>query len=473
MNELKKYEEKEFFLDIPLLLKKDLLSTVFPDLLPDVETIRKIDYPLFEKLNRVYLDTTATSQDPLTVRKQFREYQDTHLRGSNHSKNSAEAREAQKMYEQSKARLKQFFNASNYLIGFTSATTDTSNCVAFHFPFKKGDLALITEMEHHSQMLTFREEAKKAKTKVKYVPLSLPQGRIDLEKLKDMVDGHKDGKILLNLVHVSNVSGVINPVKEIRQMLGDRVYIYLDMAQSAGHMPINLDDLDVDFAGISSHKMYGPEGVGAIFVNKRSERMMSTRRSGGSAVKLVSRLFTAYADAPARFEPGTQNIEGAIGLMYTLDYLDNIGMENIEKHDRTLGEYFIGELDKIKGVNVYGPKDFNQRVPVISFNIGHWLKKSYDNVARELDSRGISVRDGCFCAHTYTTQIMGIPKVIHEGRTLGVKCGISDEMLKLPGAVRASFAFYNNMTDAYKCVMAIKELAAGNKCFTQDRSRTD
>jgi cysteine desulfurase / selenocysteine lyase len=454
------YLDDEGFIKIPEIVKEKLITSLFSGLLPNIVNIRQTDFPLFDKLGRVYLDSTATSQEPQSVKDKMHEYRKTHIRGSNHSRNSAEAREAQERFEETRETLRNFFHASNYSIGFTSGTTDGSNWVATRFPFCTNDLLIITEMEHNSQILTARNFAESNGVDIAYVPIALPEGKLNLDFLKDIVKSRKNkGKILLNLVHASNVSGVINPIKEIREILGNYGFIYLDMAQSAGHIPIDLDDLDVDFANVSSHKMYGPMGVGAIFVNNESKRFISTKVSGGSAIKLVSRFFVSQADEPARFEPGTQDLEGIIEWKFALDYVSKVGMQKIENHDKELGKYFIGELSKIKGVRIYGPKNFKDRTATVTFNLGCFIRKNYDDVASELDKRGISVRDGCFCAHIYTSQLIGIPRWMQDGRTLAMNLGLSDNLLKLPGAVRASFAFYNNLTDAYTSVEAIKELS--------------
>ncbi|TAL47310.1 aminotransferase class V-fold PLP-dependent enzyme, partial [archaeon] len=301
-------------------------------------------------------------------------------------------------------------------------------------------------------------------SEVAYVEASKPEGRLDLGHLESILYKRKKGKVLLNLVHVSNLTGVINPVKEIRKIMeetvDDRGFIYLDMAQSAGHMPINLDELDVDYGGASGHKMYGPTGIGLMFVNKRSEKVLDNKVSGGSAIRIVTRHDDVACRAPARFEPGTQNLEGAIELGYALDYLKEIGMERIERHDKELGRYFAGEAGKIEGVKLYGPSDFKDRGAVVSLNIGSSIR-NYDIVERELDKRGISVRGGCFCSHIYTSKLLGVPITDFEKKAADMR-GVPDGLIKLPGAVRFSFAFYNSLEDAYQAVEAVKDIA-GNQ----------
>lgn len=456
-SKLENYVGRDRFVDVPKILAEGAEFDLFPGLLPDVHEIRQKDFPLFDALSRVYLDNTATSQEPQSVKDRMHEYRKNHLRGSNHSENSREASEYQARNEEARQKIWEFFKADNYLIGFTGGTTDTSNFIASRFPFDKGDTLVLTDMEHNSQILTARNLAARAGAEIFFIPVSLPEGRLDLDYLKKAVSKRGKGKILLNVVHVSNVTGVINPVKEIRGILGDRGFIYLDMAQSAGHMPIDLDDLDVDFAGISSHKMYGPMGIGAIFVNKKNKRYVGNNISGGSAVDLVSKWFTAYASAHKRFEPGTQDLEGAIEWGFAVDYLKRIAMDKIEKHDRELGEYFVGELQKIRGIRIYGPWEFENRTAVVAFNNAA-MGRNHEKFAQQLDRHGISVRDGCFCAHIYTSQLLGAPGLVHEIRTGLLDVGFPKGPLMIPGAVRASFAFYNTVEDVYKAVVAIREI---------------
>ena len=428
-------------------------------LLPNIDEIRERDFPQLIESGRIYLDTTATSQEPWSVVKRMCRYRRSHVRGSNHSSHSAEAREAHEAFDSARAKVTDFFGAHNFTTGFTSGVTDTSNYIASRFPFKSGDLLVLTDMEHNSQILTARNFAKNAGAKVKYAPID-NSGRLDLERLENIIRSQTRGKILLNLIHVSNVTGVENNVREIRELLGERGFIYLDMAQSAGHMPINLDELDVDFAGVSSHKLYGPMGIGNIFINNRSKRYVGNSVSGGSAIEMVSRWFTAKAGEPARFEPGTQDIEGAIEFGYTLDYLKQIGMGRIAAHEHALGERFFYGIRDTEGIHILGPQDYAAKAAaVISFTIGNTMKKTYDEVAKALDTKGISVRDGCFCSHIYTARLLGMPSIVHEVRTALMRGGVSKTMLKLPGAVRASFGFYNTLEESEKAISAVKEVA--------------
>jgi len=193
--------------------------------------------------------------------------------------------------------------------------------------------------------------------------------------------------------------------------------------------------------------------------------------SGGGAVGLVSKWFTASADALARFESGTQDLEGAIEWGFTIDYLKRIGMDRIESHCRELGKYFIGELQNIDGITILGPKEFKDKIAVVTFN-DTLLGRNHEEAAKELDKRGISVRDGCFCAHIYTSHLLGAPRLIHQLRTTLMNIGFPERPLMVPGAVRVSFAFYNTLEDAYKAVKAVDEITKINKKCELPKSMT-
>ncbi len=461
------YRDADGFLDVKKVIRDEKVKDFFPELLPEVFEIRKRDFPLFDEKQRIYLDTTATSQEPQSVKDLIHKYRGSIIRGSNHSKNSAEAREAHVRFDEARRTLQDFFKAAHYIPVFTSGTTGSSNWIASRLLFGKEDLVLIPVMEHHSQMLTHKNLAKRVGATVKFVPVTRPEGRLDLHALEKLIAAEKNKKrILMNLSHVSNVSGVVNPVKEVKRILGKRGVIYLDIAQSAGHMPVSLDELDVDFAGVSSHKMYGPMGIGAVFIKKGSEKHLHADISGGSAVSLVSRHVVAQRNAPEKFEPGTQDIEGAIEWGFTLDYLNKIGMDRIERHDKALGQYFLDEVRKIPGITVLGPNELTDRTSVFTFVVGPekpfariplHLIRNYDDIAVALDDYGISARDGCFCAHLYIAHLLEMPSSVNTMRTVAMKAGIDEDMFKLPGAIRVSFSFYNTPGEAYALIRALRE----------------
>ena len=229
MPNIENYIDSKGFIDIPKLISEGKVEDFFPGLNPGIENLRRKEFPALERNNRIYLDSTATSQEPQSVKDRMFHYRTNTIRGSNHSKNSKEAREAQRMYDESRKKLEDFFHAHNYLTGFTSGTTNTSNWIASRFPFEKDDLLLITGMEHNSQILTARNIAKQAKANIKYIPFE-EDGTLKIEYIEKIVSEQKKGKVLLNLVHVSNVSGVINPLDKIKDAVGYNCFIYLVMS---------------------------------------------------------------------------------------------------------------------------------------------------------------------------------------------------------------------------------------------------
>jgi len=447
------------FINIPRIIADQRELDFFPGLIDRTNRVRKTEFARFG--NNIYLDAAATTPSPASTIRKIMEYRLNNLCASTHG-SSKQAKAAREKLEEARSNIKNFLHAQRYHLAFTAGTTHSSISVAQRFPFQKGDLLLLTMAEHNSQIISPRNIAANSKADVDYIHID-KEGKLDLDNLEKRVmkqlRKNTKSKILLNVVHTSNVSGVINPIKEIRQRVGSNVFIYLDLAQSAGHMPLDLDDYDVDFAGLSAHKMYGPKGIGALLVNKRSEPILNNTISGGGALKLISRHFEVYEDAPARFEPGTPNLEGAIEWSYAVDFLNSLGIDNIASHEKELTQYLLQELPKIPDVKVYGPAESKERSSIILFNIGYYLRRNYDDVTEKLDQRGISVRSGCFCAHIGVERMIGeLTSLANDGRTMLMKAGIRSEDFKLPGAVRLSTGIYNTLEDMYHTVVAIKEI---------------
>lgn len=425
---------------------KEQLNSIFPN----QDQIRQHDFPLLDKLHRIYLDNTATSQEPLSVIQRMHEFRTFTIRGSNHSENSTEAKVYDQMVRGVRQKLSDFFHADNYCTVFTKNTTESSNIIGCRFPFDQNSTLIVTEMEHNSEIVTSANMCAKAGGKVQYAPID-KQGRLDLEKLDELIKKAK-GSVLLNIVHIANFTGIINPIGEIKKRYGDRIFVYADLAQSGGHLVIDLDQMNVDFAGTSSHKMNGPMGLGALFIRKDRVDMLSREIAGGGAVKRVTKNQFIYMESPACFEPGTQDLEGIIEFGFTLDYLQQIGMERIHQWDFAITKYFCEELRKIKGVTCFGPDCFEDRTAIVPFNI--WDIYSHNQAARELDKRGISVRNGCFCAHIYVARMIGLSDEEYQEI---VRKDVSHE--ELPGSVRASLSFYNNLHDVHKTLQAVEELS--------------
>jgi len=420
------------------------------NIFPDQSSIRQIDFPLLDKLSRVYLDNTATSQEPLSVIKRMDRFRKTNLRGSNHSENSDEALKYDREVKEARKKVSDFFHADNYCTVFTKNTTESSNLIACRFPFTKSSTLIVTEMEHNSEIVTSAKTPINSGSSVEYAPID-SHGLLDLDKLDSMVSKIK-GTILFNVVHIANFTGVINPIEEIKKKYGDKIFVYADLAQSGGHLPINLDEMNVDFAGTSSHKMNGPMGMGALFIRKDRVDMLSREIAGGGAVKRVTKEKFIYMDSPYCFEPGTQDLEGIIEFGYTVDYLNKVGMDIIHKYDYALSKYFFDNVKKIKNIIIYGPDDFKNRCVIIPFNIKSIY--NHNQVARLLNKKGISVRNGCFCAHIYVAKMIGLTD---KEYTEIVNKDLSHE--DMPGTVRVSFSFYNNLKDTNYTLSVIEDLS--------------
>ncbi len=452
---------KEFILFYQIIylmsgVPAELLDKMSSEMLPDLEGIRQRDFPLLDATGRVYLDNAAMAQVPHSVIDEMHEYRKTHLRGSNHGHESDESRDMHRQYALAKKTVRDFFGAGDDHIAFTSGTTESANNIATRLRFDAGDLLLLTDLEHNSNMLTATNFARGRGVDVAYVPAT-EDGRLALEEMARLAHGRK-GRVYACVSSASNVTGVRNSTKEIKKLLGHNGVLLSDEAQSAPHGFLNFDDSGSDFAYLSAYKLGGPTGLGILFIRRGAEQYLDNKISGGSAVTLVGRSSFVPAPEPAASEPGTKNLEGVIEFRMLLEYLSRIGMDKIEKHERALGNYFLRGLMATGNVTVYGPRDIRDRVPVFPFNIGP-SELNYSEMASALNGKGISVRSGCFCAHNYLARLLGIPDDVHEGILARVREGESKEAAEVKGAVRVVFSYYNTPQDAYRAVQAIRELA--------------
>lgn len=466
---LSDYLGNDRFLDVPRLIQKDKLGEAFPGLLPDQERVVAQDFPWVVDGEYVYLDSGSTSLEPASIISQIAEYKLKHMRGSDHSEGKVAAKAATGL-NHTRELLRQFFGAQDFWTPFTPGTTGSSNTLGIRFDYKPGDLIFFTSSEHNSQRATQRGFAKLwnrmftleglSGVDFGYVPIN-QEGRLDLEYLGNVISEKKQGRVLLYLIHISNFSGVINPIKQISGMfkaeLNERGMIYLDIAQSAGHMPISLNELGVHYGGISAHKMYGPQGIGAFFIKKGYEEHLTDLLSGGNAVKFNTDNHLVPADMPQRLEPGTQNIEGAIEWRMAIEWLMNIGMDKVEAHDTAIGKYLLQELQKINGLDLYGPKEYKERAGVISVNIGPAELRNYNEVASRLYDARIFVRQGPFCADALVDQLLGTGFCEYVDRQM--ETGQPVDMSQKPGAVRATSALYVTPMHAYKYVKTLDRIA--------------
>src|SRR2546422_3827480 len=364
----------------------------------NVEKVRQ-DFPILARVINgkpfVYLDNAATAQKPRQVIEAldrfYKEYNANIHRGI--YKISEEATAA---HEEARAKVAKFINARtpNEIV-FVRGTTEAINLVAQAWGRKNvglGDNIMLTDMEHHSNIVPWQLLAKEKGANLKYVGIT-DQGTLERDELQRHL---QDGVKLFAVAHSSNVLGTINPVRElIREAHKTGCCVLVDAAQSVPHMPVDVQDLDCDFLAFSGHKMCGPTGIGVLYGKKAILEEMPPYHGGGEMIREVHLYESTWRDPPYRFEAGTTNIAGAIGLGRAIDYLSELGLRNIQAHDQELTEYAHDTLGKIKGIKIYGPENPRTKAGVISFNLGD--VHAHD-MATLLDEDGIAVRSGHHCA---------------------------------------------------------------------------
>ncbi|MGC8687091.1 MAG: aminotransferase class V-fold PLP-dependent enzyme [Candidatus Micrarchaeia archaeon] len=376
----------------------------------DVKSIRK-DFPILStKMNGkplVYLDNAATSQKPVSVIDRISEYYRTY-NANIHRGIYKIAEEATEEYIKSKNNVAKFINAEGMEeIIYTKNTTESINLVALSWGsanIKKGDHILITEMEHHSNLVPWQLLAKRNGAILDYVKLDKSRNHLDIGSLEEQLE--KDPKIVA-VTQVSNVLGTINDVKSISKKAHKHgAKVLVDGAQSAPHMPINVKSIDCDFFAFSSHKMLGPTGIGVLYAKREILEGMSPIIGGGDMISTVDYYSCTWNELPWKFEAGTSNIADAIGFGAAIDYLNKIGMENIHSYEQGITKYALQELSNIKNVKIFGPgyEEIKRRSGVISFGIGN--VHAHD-IAQVFDSEGIAIRAGHHCAMPLVTNELG------------------------------------------------------------------
>lgn len=393
----------------------------------DVVKIRS-DFPILSKTINgkplIYFDNGATTQKPKAVIDEIVKYyseQNANIHRGVHTL----SREATILFEGARKTVAQFLNAYEEEVVFTAGTTDGINIVAGGLGLPQGSEIIITEMEHHSNILPWQLWCEKNNGKLKVIPVN-PDGTLQVKKLKDLIAPKTK---VLAVTHVSNTLGVINPVKELIKTAKQHGLVTLvDGAQSVPHMKIDLQELGADFFVFSGHKMYAPTGTGVLWMNKKWFSKLQLSRAGGGTIKTVSFEKTEYVDNMMRFEPGTPNIEGVVGLAAAINYLNGIGMDKIAKHEHTLLKYATEKLNELPEVEIYA--NHFDKASVISFNV----KGAHPfDVGTLLDKYGIAVRTGHHC----TQPLMNC--------------------FKIPGTVRASFAMYNTLEEVNAFIEALQK----------------
>jgi cysteine desulfurase / selenocysteine lyase len=362
----------------------------------DLKKIKK-DFPILKhKINGkrlVYLDSAATSQKPKQVVNALKEYYETSNANTARSIHTL-AERATERYEDARKKVATFIGAEPEEVVFAKSGTEALNLAAHLITsqLKEGDEIVLTVMEHHSNIVPWQVAAEKTGAKLRFVDI-LPDGRLDINSLRNLVTSKTKA---IAVAHVSNVLGTINPIKEIVSIARQAdALVLVDGAQAAPHIKINVKELGVDFYTISGHKMLGPMGSGVIYAKKEHLEKFPPMLTGGHMIKTVTLEKSTWNDVPHKFEAGTASVADIIGLGAAVDYLKNIGMENIRAHEIELTKYALEKLSRIKDIEIYGPKDAEQRGGVISFNI---RGAHPHDVAQILDSEGIAIRSGHACA---------------------------------------------------------------------------
>ncbi|HUH98042.1 MAG TPA: cysteine desulfurase [Anaerolineales bacterium] len=364
----------------------------------NVQKIRK-DFPILEREVRpgvklVYLDSTATSQKPGSVL----EAMDAFYRHSNaniHRGVHTLAEESTGLYEQARVKIARFINAASpHEIIYTRNTTESINLVAYTWAranLQAGDLIILTEMEHHSNLVPWHILAAERGVRLEFIPVT-DGGLLDLDGYRSLLS---QGPRLVSFAHMSNVLGTINPAAEMIQMAHQAgAVVMLDGAQSVPHLQVDVQQLDVDFLAFSAHKMCGPTGIGALYGKTALLEAMPPFLGGGDMIKEVKLRSFRPNSIPAKFEAGTPAIAESVGFGAAVDYLSLIGMEQISAHEHELIEYALERLEEIPGVKVFGPTA-DQRGGVASFTLDGIHPH---DVAQILDRDGIAVRAGHHCA---------------------------------------------------------------------------
>ena len=407
----------------------------------DINNIRE-DFPILSRKvygrPLVYLDNAATTQKPLCVLDAMRE-EYLNVNANVHRGVHYLSQQATDLHEAAREKVRQFVNArSTTEIVFTRGTTESINLVAQTFCeafMKEGDEVLVTDMEHHSNIVPWQLQAQKRGIVVRHLPIS------DKGELVGCEDGSVSaGSIapyltektrLVSLAHVSNVLGTVNPVKDIIRLAHERnIPVLIDGAQSAPHMAIDVQDMDCDFFAFSGHKMYGPTGIGVLYGKEEWLERLPPYQGGGEMIDKVGWEKTTFERPPLKFEAGTPDYVATHGLATAIDYLQSVGLDNVRAHEEMLTRYCMEQMRSIEGIRFFG--EAAQKDAVVSFLVGniHHL-----DLGTLLDRLGIAVRTGHHCAHPLM------------------------ERLGVTGTVRASFALYNTKEEVDSLVEGIRRVS--------------
>lgn len=408
-----------------------------PNSLEIVKSLNKVwearkDFPILERyVNKkplVYLDSAASSQKPKSVIEAIERYY-TNEHSNVHRGVHYLSQEATTAYEVVREKVQRFINARyNYEVLFTKGTTDSINLVAASFGranLGAGDEVIVSGMEHHSDIVPWQMVCEEKGAALKVIPMT-DEGELDMAAYAELLN---EKTKIVAVVHISNSLGTINPIKEIINLAHKKnIPVLVDGAQAIHHTKVDVQELDVDFYAFSGHKMYGPTGIGVLYGKEELLNAMPPYQGGGDMIKNVTFEKTTYNDLPHKFEAGTPNIAGVMGLGAAVDYIDDLGVEAMADWEEELVAYAMDKLSQIEGMRFIGRA--KHRASVVSFLIEGL--HPYD-IGVILDKMGIAVRTGHHC----TQPVMD-------------KFGI-------PGTVRASFAFYNTREDVDRLIEGVNK----------------
>jgi len=382
-------------------------------------------FEYFSNNKSVYLDNAATTQKPKEVLHEMNEYY-TKYCANTHRSNYSNANKATTLYENSRTYLKEFINAKTESeIIFTKGVTESINFIASSFVQENFDTVIISELEHHSNIVPWHMQGRKLHKGLEVVKLD-ENLNFDLKHFEKLLKQHANS--FVSISHLSNAFGKILPIKDIVKLSHKyKAVVLVDGAQSLAHFKVDVKDLNVDFYAISSHKTFGPTGTGAIYVKQKHLNKLKPYQTGGATINDVSFNKSTFLDSPFMYEAGTQNIAGVIGFSEALKFLENIGYEQIHKVEKELYLYLKKELEGIEDIIFYS--DSKKSIGSLSFNI---KGLNHEDIGILLDKQNILVRCGHHCAQPIMKK------------------------LKIQGTIRVSLAFYNDKYDINKFIVALK-----------------
>jgi cysteine desulfurase/selenocysteine lyase len=398
----------------------------------DITKIRN-DFPILSRTVNgkplVYFDNGATAQKPQAVIDALTHYysnQNSNIHRGVHTL----SREITIAYEKARQTIASHINAKNTAeIIFTRGTTESINLVAYclgKMDVQAGDEILITEMEHHSNIIPWQMLCEEKQAVLKYIPIN-PAGELILDNLETLLSPKTK---LVAFTHISNTLGTINPVKEIitRIRAVSKAAVLIDGAQAVPHVKPDVQDLDCDFYVFSGHKLFGPTGVGILYGKQTWLEKMPPYQTGGGTIKTVTLQKTEFAEAPLKFEAGTPHIEGGIGLAAAIDYVNAIGFDAIQQHEDGLMAYATEKIRQMEGITIYGTSA--HKASVLSFNVGNIHPFDVGSI---LDKYGVAIRSGHHCTQPIC------------------------QFYNIPGTIRASFAFYNTFEEIDVLIDSLKK----------------